>query len=230
MSGLSDLIPEKIKVVSFDPGISSLGWSCLEYNSKLDKLEVVKYGTLKASKLAQKQKELVKAFDTRVVALNEIRKLILEVIAPFIPHFFVTEDTFFNSKFPNAFGALLMCICTIERTLFDLNVLYENSHNTARSLYKLSPRTIKSIATGNSLSYKENMLQSLKVNPKVHFRSKTPIEEIARTITEHEVDAISCGYSFVESEVQSFINEGGEIFLQNINDPIARKKEAKTKK
>ena len=73
-------------------------------------------------------------------------------------YFFVTEDTFFNSKFPNAFGALLMCICTIERTLFDLNVLYENSHNTARSLYKLSPRTIKSIATGNSLSYKENML------------------------------------------------------------------------
>lgn len=229
MSALPNIIPEKIKVFSIDPGVSSFGWSCLEYNTKIDKLEVMKYGTLKASKLAQKQKELVKAFDSRVIALNEIRELILDVAGSFVPHFFVTEDTFFNSKFPNAFGALLMCICTIERTLFDLNVMYENSHNTARSLYKLSPRTIKNIATGNSLSYKENMLQSLKENPKVFFHSKTPIEEIARTITEHEVDAISCGYSFIESEVQTFINEGGEIFLQNLDDPIARKKEMKEK-
>ena len=46
------------KIISFDPGISSLGWALSIYDMDCDILEVQRFGTLKASKLASKQKEL----------------------------------------------------------------------------------------------------------------------------------------------------------------------------
>ena len=198
---------EFVKILSIDPGVSNLGWACSIYTPALDILEVQKFGALKASKIANKQKELANVYGTRILALKEIEQHMSKLLRSFNPDFVCSEDAFFYIKSPTAYGALSMVIHTIERVMFLEYEQFHKTKETARTLYKFSPRNIKSIATGNSLSLKENMLESLLDNENIKFKLKEneKVEDVVNTLNQHAVDAISCGFTFCHTALPGIL-------------------------
>lgn len=189
---------EEVKLLSFDPGVSNLGWACSIYYPKEDILEVQKFGSLKANKVANKQKELAEIYGPRILALREIEQHVSRIIRSFDPDYICSEDAFFYIKSPTAYGALSMVIHTIERALFSEYEIFGKSKITARTLYKFSPRNIKSIASSNSMSIKDEMFEALSKNEHIKFKVKEneKVEDIISSLNQHSVDAISCAYTF----------------------------------
>lgn len=198
---------QPVRILSFDPGTSCIGWAMSIYDPTTDVLEVQKYGDLRATKLAAKQKELNETYGTRLLALQEIEQLVSKLARSFNPDFVASEDTFFYAKSPSAYGALLLCVYTIERTLFREYELSKTIKFTARKLYKYAPRNIKLIASGNSMSFKGNMLTALVENRQITFKLKDDetVDNITSSLNEHQVDAISCGFAFVKSTLPSIL-------------------------
>jgi len=200
---------KQYKIISIDPGLSNIAYACSVFDTGTNKLEVHKTGILHATKVAKK-KEGVEVYGPRLLSLNEIESTFKRLIKGFEPDYVVSEDAFYCSRFPNAYSALLLSIYVIERTLY---YMYEKDHtvkDTARVLYKLAPRNIKKLASGNSLSYKSGMSEALINNPDIIFKLKEDeVYEIKiASLTEHEVDAISGGFAFAKSTLPEIaINE-----------------------
>lgn len=200
---------KQYKILSIDPGLSNIGYSCAIFDTGTNKLEVQKTGILHATK-AVKKKEGIDIYGSRLLSLNEIESTFKRIIKSFEPDYVVSEDAFYCSRFPNAYSALLLSIYIIERTLY---YMYEKDHTvkeTARVLYKLAPRNIKKLASGNSLSYKSNMSEALVNNPDISFvlKEDQTYESLISSLTEHEVDAISGGFAFAKSTLPELtINE-----------------------
>ena len=200
---------KQYKIISIDPGLSNIAYACSVFDLDTNKLEVVKTGILHATKVAKK-KDNIDVYGPRLLSLNEIESTFKRVIKAFEPDYVVSEDAFYCSRFPNAYSALLLSIYVIERTLY---YMYERDHtvkSTARVLYKLAPRNIKKLASGNSLSYKSGMAEALTSNPDIFFDLKEgeTYESKIASLTEHEIDAISGGFAFAKSTLPEIaINE-----------------------
>lgn len=191
------------KIISFDPGISSLGWALSVYDMDCDILEVQRFGTLKASKLASKQKELSDTYGSRVMALKEVEDHVRQLVTSFSPDYVCSEDAFFCTKYPNAYGALLMCVHSVRRVLFDMHESEHITKPTARVLHTFAPMMIKRVASSKATSNKSDMLAALTQNNKIVFKSTKA--DILTKMDEHEVDAISCGYTFVTTTLPTLL-------------------------
>lgn len=198
---------EEVRLLSFDPGVSNLGWACSIYYPKEDILEVQKFGSLKANKVASKQKELAEIYGPRILALREIEQHVSRTVRNFNPDYVCSEDAFFYNKSPTAYGALSMVIHTIERALFGEYEIFGKSKITARTLYKFSPRNIKSVASNNSMSIKDDMLEALSHNEHITFKVKEneTIDDVLKDLNQHSVDAISCAYTFSHTALPGLI-------------------------
>ena len=190
----------EFKIISIDPGLTCLGWAYSLYDTDTNIFEVQKTGVLKASKLASKQKDLVDVYGSRILALQEVEQHISKLLKTYNPDFVASEDAFFYPKSPNAYGALLMVIHTIERVLYFEHEVNHLSKDSARVLYKYAPRNIKNISSGNSLSFKSNMKEALIANEHIKFKVKDSenVSDLIAGLTEHEVDAIQCGFTFIQ--------------------------------
>ena len=225
---------KEYKIISIDPGLSNIAYACSIYRPETGKLEVHRTGTIHATKLVKK-KEGIDVYGSRLLSLNEIESTFRRIIKSFEPDYMVSEDAFYCSRFPNAYSALLLSIYVIERTLF---YMYEKDHTvkeTARVLYKLAPRNIKKVATGNSLSYKSNMSEALSLNTDIEFilNDNETYEDRIKQLTEHEVDAISGGYAFVKSTLPELtINEiiSNEILPADEITKVEKTKRSKKRK
>lgn len=198
---------DKIKILSFDPGLNCLGWAMSLYDPETGVLEVQKFGGVKANKSASRQKELSDIYGSRILALREVEQSVSKLVRSFDPDYVTSEDTFFFSKSPSAYAALAMVVHCIERTLFEEYETYHKTKITARTLYKFAPRSIKSTASSNSLSTKADMFKSLSDHNDIVFKLKETetIDLIYNQLTEHSVDAISCAYTFVKSSLPSLL-------------------------
>ena len=79
-----------------------------------------------------------------------------------------------------------------------------NLNETASKLHKISPKTIKMVMSGTGNSFKVDMLEALKkqYSEKAITFSQypdIPFEDFQNTLTEHSIDAVSCGFSFAKS-------------------------------
>lgn len=198
---------EDIRILSFDPGLNCLGWAMSLYNPEVGILNVQKFGGIKANKIAGKQKELSDIYGSRILALREVEQGVSKLVRSFDPDYVCSEDTFFFSKSPTAYTALFMVVHVIERTLFEEYETFHKSKMTARTLYKFSPRSIKNTASSNSLSTKSEMLKSLAANSEIVFKLKETetIDMIYNQLTEHSVDAISCGFTFAKQALPGIL-------------------------
>ena len=199
-------VPNNIRIISIDPGLSTLGWAISNLDKITGKFNVLKFGSIKASKNAIKQKELVETYGKQLVALNIINQEIKKLIYDSVPNYAVSEDAFYNPGTPNAFKSLLLCLNTIDNILFNISYYKEecNLPDTAKKLYKIPSKEVKKIMSGTGSSFKLDMLQALKDRMEsgdiiISSLSNYPIESIGSFINEHEVDAISVGYAFAKN-------------------------------
>lgn len=171
-----------LKILSFDPGMTSLGWAFSEYEESTGKFNVLKFGTLKPIKTASKLKEMCNLFGQRIVTAVTLEDEINELIKSVKPDGIVTEDAFYHPGRPTAYISLSICIHSIERAA------YANK----KTLTKIPPRAIKFTVCGSGAGGKLAIQEAIASNPNIIF--KKDIDTML--IQEHEADAIGCGYTF----------------------------------
>ena len=191
-----------VKILSFDPGTTVMGWAISEYDSKTGVLSVLYHGTIKGTKSAKKLKQEVEDYGPRLIALSIIEDEVRSLVTTHQPNFVASEDTFHNPRTPNAHSALTLCIYSIERMLRKTYKELVLKKTTAKVLHKFAPVLVKSIASGKGTSMKQEMIVSITNNPFIQFRS--PMDEVI--LCEHEADAIAVGYTFAKTELFALLH------------------------
>lgn len=191
-----DVIPP-VRILSFDPGTTNMGWALSEYDLVSGSFIVYHHGLFKASKVAKKRKDEIECFGQRLISLTVVAEESAKLLLHHQPNYVVTEDTFFNPRTPNAHIALLLCINSVERTMYHAYHDGKLKHDTAKKLHKISPATIKMIASGSGSNIKQSVINAVLADGAIKFNN--PKEDLLTLLTEHEADAIAGGYTFAKT-------------------------------
>lgn len=175
-----------VRILSFDPGTTCLGWAVSNYTLENDKMQVIKYGNTTPSYLAKKMKEDCERYTQQMISLHVIELAAKELIELYKPTFVVTEDAFFQPGRVNAFIALKLCIHTIARVCKDNNL----------GLFKLAPCDIKKMISGMGNANKITIQESILNHPDISFKAAKQLS--FDKMIEHEADAIAVGWAFTK--------------------------------
>ena len=207
-------------ILSFDPGLTTLGWSFNIYDSEKNLMTVKKYGTFKASKMASKQKEPSEMYGQRLIALNLLEAEICRLIDYYKPMYIASEDIFLHIKHVNAFAALTLCLHTMRRAAYSRN----------KVIYTMAPCDIKKVTTDKATADKEAIQKSIIANNNIVIQEskQNPINKMC----EHEADSIAAGYSFAISILPTILleqHENAKVLIEEFEPKkVIRKKNRKT--
>lgn len=192
-------IPETFRILSFDPGLTCTGWCLSEYNVITGKLKVLKFGSIHAIKLASvaAQRDLVNKYGKRLITLQILDQHIRKIISVNKPDYVTSEDAFCNPRRITAFVALSQWLANTQGLLYKEFKL---------PLYKLAPKHIKRVLTGDGTSGKINIQKTVLAHDKIDFKSNLP----TTSMNEHEADAIGINYTFVQTMLPGLL--GSECF------------------
>ena len=179
---------KKIKILSFDPGLTKAGWSFSEYDTTSRIYTVIKFGTITPNTTAAKalNRDAVNIFGKRVIALRILREAVDLLVKQYKPDFIATEDAFYNPRTPNAYGSLLTWIVTVE------NFMYSEFK---MPIYRIAPKLAKHNISGDGTSGKLSVQDAVVNHSNIKFRANLPVLDMC----EHEADSIAIGWSFVYS-------------------------------
>lgn len=177
----------KFKILAFDPGLTSTGWSLLE--SEIDSQDVVilKIGELHPGQLADRAayRDEVNRFDKRVVTLRLLREGVAGLLNEFNPDFVTAEDIFINMFRPMAYGALSMALCVMKMICRDVAGKY---------LVAIPTKICKQVMTGRGDKGKVTVQQSIAAHPHIKFKDPNDLAHM----TEHEADSIAVGMALFD--------------------------------
>ena len=175
------------RILSFDPGLSTLGWASGTYDMGSKIYTVNRFGNFKATKAANKEKVQSAIYGHRLIALNLLEDEIKRLIDFFRPEYLASEDIFLHMKHINAFAALTLCLHAMRKAAFMKNKI----------IYTMSPCDIKKDTTGTGHADKDAIQKAILENEKIIIEENklSPIEKMC----EHEADAIAVGYAFSQS-------------------------------
>lgn len=177
----------KFKILAFDPGLTSTGWSLLE--SEIDSQDVVilKIGELHPGQLADRAayRDEVNKFDKRVVTLRLLREGVAGLLNEFNPDFVTAEDIFINMFRPMAYGALSMALCVMKMICRDVAGKY---------LVAIPTKICKQVMTGRGDKGKVTVQQSIAAHPHIKFKDPNDLTHM----TEHEADSIAVGMALFD--------------------------------
>lgn len=174
----------QVRILSFDPGTTCLGWAVSNFDTKTTKFQVVKFGNILPSTISKKLKSDCEQYTQQLISLEVIENLTKELITTYTPTYIVTEDAFFQPKRVNAFIALKFCIHTIARV----------SKNFGMGIYKLAPCDIKKMMSGSGHANKITIQDAIINHPDISFKAAKQIA--FDKMVEHEADAIAVGWAF----------------------------------
>lgn len=176
-----------VRILSFDPGTTCLGWAVSQYHSDQNKFQVLKFGNMKPSDTAKKQKDDCEIYTRQLISLFHVEAIVRELIETYSPQYIVSEDAFYHpGRGVNAYIALKLCIHTIARIAMDYKL----------GIYKISPCGIKSLVAGHGHADKTTIQDAILNNPNISFKAAKQIA--FDKMVEHEADAIAIGYAFVK--------------------------------
>jgi len=186
---------KKIRVLSFDPGLTKAGWSVNDYDPSTQTMHVVKYGFLTPKPEAAKviNRTEVEIFGLRVISLALLRRYIRELVTEYKPDYTATEDAFYCSRMPAAYGSLIQWIVSVE------NLLHDEFRLT---MMRIAPKDVKHSISGSGNSGKLSVQQAILSNSNIQFRAKTDLLQMC----EHEGDAIAVGWTFCTKFLPGMLN------------------------
>ena len=179
------------RILAFDPGLTVAGWSHNEFDSTTGKFTVIKHDTFSAAKLNKTFKEDVDKYGKRLISLQHLEDITIDLVTRINPDYIATEDAFFNRFRPGAYGPLLLWIHTLEKVLFK---------NFGKVLYKVPTRSAKLCITGTGGSGKVTVKDAIFSHNDIGFkmRKSSNIND-HKNMSSHESDSIAVGYFFVKN-------------------------------
>lgn len=184
-------ITKPVHILAFDPGLTTAGWSYNDYDPTTGLFTINKHDTFSAAKLNKDYKANIEKYGKRLISLTHLENITRDLITKINPDYIVTEDAFFNRLRPNAYGALLLWINTLERVLF-------NDFN--KVLYKIPTRSAKLCITGTGGSGKTSVKDAIFTCNDIQFKPKRNGAIADHTcMSSHEADSIAVGYFFAKN-------------------------------
>jgi len=187
-----------------------MGWAWSEFDrTEKDVFTVLDTGIIKGHQLANRCKPDIKYFNRRVITTPIIRENVSSLVNKYRPDYVASEDAFYNPKFPLAYGALAICVHTIEKTLY---LLWKDAiqHLTTTEqliqevpeccvLRKYAPKIMKMMVTGSGSADKTKIARSILQNNSIKLPEVKFDEHGVCTLAEHEYDAVGIGYTFMKT-------------------------------
>ena len=208
-------------ILSFDPGLTTMGYAHSSYDTDTSILTVHRFGTFKSSKMAGKQKELSALFGTRIIAVDLLENEIRRLIDLFKPDYIASEDVFCHFKHITAFAALSICLHSMKHAAYTKN----------KTIYTMAPCTIKKITSEMGKADKSAIQSAILNHPRIIVidNKSWPIEKMC----EHEADAIAVGYTFCNTILPNILiakNLNDTNTIEVVLDPLYKKKKKSTEK
>lgn len=183
--------PPSIRILAFDPGAGVTGWCVLEYDSKRDKVTLVKHGLIKGEQAAKALKKvMLPEFSRQYTILCAIRDVVTALIQQEKPDY-VTSEGPFAHRFIQAYASLKLVVDRIRQAV----------HQTLnRDLYEIQPTEAKRDLAGKGTAKKEEMKEAIAVRKDIVTTAHT--RHSLKIATEHEIDAVGVGYSFIQRHLK----------------------------
>ena len=189
----------KFKLLAFDPGLTTTGYSLLEGSLDSPDITVIKLGSIHPGPVVDRKeyREDVEKFDKRVITLSYLREQVKKLVAELKPDVIVAEDIFINPKRPQAYGALCMWLSTVRMTCRD---------NFQKYVVAIPTKICKKVLSGRGDSVKQTIQDCVRANTHIKFK----FEEDMMQMTEHQADSIAVAnalflmyHDIIEKEVEA---------------------------
>lgn len=176
----------KVRILSFDPGLSHTGYIFSEYNLDDDRLVILKMDEIHPGPVVDRAqyRDEVNKFDKRTVSLAYLREQITKLLMEFKPDMTCSEDIFINPRRPTAYGALCMWVATARMVCRDIAGKY---------LVTIPTKICKAELTKSGSSDKLTVQQCVAASNRIIFKDPTMLTQM----TEHEADSIAVANAFV---------------------------------
>lgn len=180
-------------ILAIDPGVNFLGLSLIKKVDRDDtfSIEVVHTALINNTlKQTDEEKSLSARYGSRA---PKIIKIISEIKNYYEQYKFtdiVIEGPFFNAIRPQAYGSLVEVINSIK---FSIAINY------CIKFHVLEPLLVKKIFSNNHMAKKVDMKSALmqRVN-----EGLIVLDKDVNTLSEHEIDSIAIGFSFLFAQPQ----------------------------
>jgi Holliday junction resolvasome RuvABC endonuclease subunit len=110
--------PTPYRIVGIDPGTDTLGVSVLDLDLADKSISIVTSQTFHGSKLIRGFQEMEETYGARFARLHALEQLLVEVFFEERPHSIISESPYFNSRRPQAYGALVEAMSMIARAVY----------------------------------------------------------------------------------------------------------------
>lgn len=177
----------KFKILAFDPGLMSTGWSLLEGDIDCGDVCILKIGEMHPGQVSDRAayRDEVAKFDKRVVTLRLLREEVTKLLEEFKPDAVCAEDIFINPRRPQAYGALCMWTAVVRMHCRDFAGKY---------LVSIPTKICKQVVTGRGDMGKLTVQQAIAAHPHIKFKDPNDLAHM----TEHEADSIAVGMALYE--------------------------------
>ena len=200
----------QLKILSFDPGLSTSGWNLAIYDTDNKIMYIEDCGRLYPNENVGKDKKCLIRYGTRIMTLNQLRSDIRNLVNKFSPDFVVSEDAFYNPSRPTAYCALVQWLTTVSMVLFD-------EYNC--TLFKLAPKIAKQVISGFGGSEKLGVQQAISDKKDIVFNKTINVKEL----TEHTCDSIGIGYTFIQEVLPSILDIWRNLNVEETQEIYRRK-------
>lgn len=169
-------------VFAIDPASGQSGWSLLLVESITPlKIKVLKHGVIDGNKLLKFRKDMKAIYPKNYCILDAIYESYCDLLKEYNPDVLVTEGCFVF-KFVNAGFSLTLVINCFRRAAH---------HTLNKTIHEVAPMESKKAFTGKGNADKDKMRE--------YFYSNAWLDksECSIDMTEHEIDAIAHGCTYV---------------------------------
>ncbi len=175
-----------VRVVGIDPGTTNMGVSVLEFDGLTMQITGIAPMTLNGDRLSASSWTAA-MYGDRARRLEALKYALLNILHCEQPIGIASESPFYNTKRPNAFGALKEALAAAQQAVceYDIN----------RPLYLIDPPSVKRAVGAKGNADKDQMAAALITHPLLgeHLRRHTPY------LDEHNLDASAVALSLYEA-------------------------------
>lgn len=109
--------PTPYRIIGIDPGTDTLGASVLELDLADRSISIVASQTFHGSQLIRGYREMEDTYGARFARLYALEDLLVDAFRDERPHSIISESPYFNSRRPQAYGALVEAMSMIRRAV-----------------------------------------------------------------------------------------------------------------
>lgn len=176
----------KFNLLAIDPGLNNTGLAIFEIDYYNRKIISIQANTIITDKVINKTGLTDEEFPDRLIKLMKLKQSLRFALMNSNPCIVACEAPFFNRFRPNAYGALVEVMNTIQMTILD--------HNHGILFYKVEPLLVKKCVGAGSMKGKLDVKACVSNIPEI---TNVLLSDI-NSLDEHSIDAIAVGYSYLK--------------------------------